>query len=217
MSGARGSDDRRGADGGHVRSDLLSAGGATGGGHWLTVANMITLTRLGLAPIHALAILGGSWGLAFACFWLAVLTDLADGRVARMRGEASPLGGLLDHSTDALFVSLGLAAVACGPGSVTALLPGLVALAFLQYTLDSRALVGRPLRASLLGRYNGIAYFVLLSAPVMREGLGLGWPSDAWVLGASWALVLSTLVSMLDRAVAFFALSVASPKEGPGS
>ena len=42
-------------------------------------------------------------------------------------------------------------------------LPGLVAAAFVQYTLDSRALAGQRLRASALGRWNGIAYFVLLA------------------------------------------------------
>ncbi len=177
-----------------------------GAGTWLTLANAITLVRLGLAPVHALLILGGSWGAAFVCFWIAVFTDYIDGRVARSRGEASPLGGLLDHSTDALFVSLGLAAVSCAQGSVAVLLPPLVALAFLQYTLDSRALMGRPLRASTLGRYNGILYFVLLGVPVAREGLGLGWPPDVWLAVASWALVISTLISMLDRGYAYLSL-----------
>jgi len=154
------------------------------------------------APLLALAIWEGRAGLAHALFWLAVGTDLLDGRVARRYGEATPFGGLLDHATDATFVSAGLLAVAWS-GEISIWLPVLVVASFVQYTLDSRALVGRPLRASMLGRWNGIAYFVLLGIPVIRDGLGLGWPPASWVAAIGWALVLTTLVSMTDRILAF--------------
>ena len=168
---------------------------------WLTRANALTGLRLMGAPLLAHAVLAEQALLAFAVFWGAVVTDLLDGRVARRYGEVSPLGGLLDHATDAAFVTAGLGAVAC-TGEVPVLLPWLVALAFLQYTLDSRALAGQPLRASQLGRWNGIAYFVLLGVPVVRDALGIGWPDAVWVEGAGWALVASSLVSMGDRALA---------------
>ena len=74
--------------------------------------------------------------------------------------------------------------------------------AFAQYALDSRALAGRPLRASALGRWNGIAYFVLLGIPVVRDGLAIGWPPDALVRVLGWALVATTCASILDRLVA---------------
>lgn len=166
---------------------------------WRTRANALTGLRLVAAPGLAAAILGGATGLAFALFWLAVATDLLDGRVARGRGEASSLGGFLDHATDATFVSVGLGAVACR-GEVPVLLPVLVAAAFAQYALDSRAVSGRRLRASALGRWNGIAYFVWLGVPVVRDGLGLGWPPPALVWAGGLALVLSTAVSIADRA-----------------
>jgi phosphatidylglycerophosphate synthase len=169
---------------------------------WRTWANALTLLRLGCAPLLACSVAAGGSGsalLAGLLFWGAVATDFADGRVARRRGEASPLGGLLDHASDAAFVSVGLAALA-GRGSVPAPLPALVALAFLQYTLDSRALAGRPLRASALGRHNGIAYYVLLGIPLTRDLLGLAWPGHGLVRGLGWLLVATTLVSMADRA-----------------
>ena len=166
---------------------------------WLTWANALTLLRLASAPVCALAILADARLAAFALFALAVATDFADGSVARRRGEESPLGGLLDHATDATFVALGLGALA-HQGLVPTPLPFLVAAAFLQYVLDSRAIAGRPLRASQLGRWNGIAYFVLLGVPVVRDALGLGWPPAALVTILGWLLVAATLVSMLDRA-----------------
>lgn len=166
---------------------------------WATRANALTALRLLAAPLLALAILAGAPLLAALLFGLAVATDLFDGRVARRFGEVSPLGGLLDHATDAGFVALGLAALAW-EGVVPALLPLLVALAFAQYTWDSRALSGRRLRPNRLGRANGIAYFALLGTPLVRDALGLPWPPPGIVRGLGWLLIASTLVSMVQRA-----------------
>ena len=179
-----------------------------------TRANALTALRLLCGPLLVVALASEAALAAFALFWLAVGTDLLDGRVARRYGEASPLGGFLDHVTDAAFVSLGLAALALR-GEAPALLPAAVALAFLQYTLDSRALRGERLRASALGRWNGIAYFVPIGTVVVRDALGLAWPAPRLVLWLGWALVASTLLSMADRALAF--RRVRSSGTAPGS
>ena len=167
---------------------------------WLTLANGLTLLRLLAIGPSAWAIVAGHWQLAGPLFALAALTDLADGPLARRYGHASPLGGLFDHGTDALFVSVTLGALAAA-GYINPLLPVLVALAFIQYMFDSKALAGAELRTSLLGRYNGIAYFVMVGIPVVREALGLSWPPLGWISALAWLLVLSTSASMLDRAI----------------
>ena len=172
----------------------------SGSGRWLTLANVITAIRFPLAPLCAYSILSDQFLVAFGSYWLAVASDLLDGRVARRRGEVSSLGGLLDHSSDALFVAFGLGALALH-GMIPWPLPILVGAAFVQYALDSRALAGRRLRTSELGRLNGIAYFALLGVPVVRDALGLGWPSPALVSGLGWLLVASTLLSMADRGI----------------
>ena len=168
---------------------------------WLTRANALTALRLLITPFMAWCIVREYEGLAHGLFWLAVATDLLDGRVARRYGEVSPLGGLIDHATDATFVATGLFAVAAA-GHVPMLLPPLVLAAFLQYTLDSKALAGQTLRASSLGRWNGIAYFVLVGIPVVNHGLDLGWPPQSWTIAIGWALVATTLFSMGNRLVA---------------
>ncbi len=178
--------------------------GASGGGagapipHLRRVANALTGLRLAAAPGIAFAVHEGASLLALAIFVLAVVTDLLDGRLARRSGGGSRLGGFLDHATDATFVSLGLLAYAAA-GSVPLLLPPLIAAAFAQYALDSRALQGSALRASALGRWNGIAYFALLGVPVVRDGAGIGWPPDGLVRGLGWARVATTLLSMALR------------------
>lgn len=166
-----------------------------------TRANALTALRLLCGPLLVLALIDRAAVAAALLFWLAVATDLLDGRVARRFGESSALGGFLDHATDAAFVSLGLAALVLR-GEAPAPLPLLVALAFLQYTVDSRVVRGGALRASALGRWNGIAYFVPVGTVVVRDALALAWPGRGILLALGWALVASTLVSMADRALA---------------
>ena len=162
-------------------------------------SNVITLSRLIAAPFFFCALLGDSPVVAFVLFWLAVLTDVADGRLARARGEATAFGGLLDHATDASFVALALSALAL-QGIVPAVLPVLVLLAFVQYVLDSKSLAGRVLRASALGRWNGILYFVPPGIVVTRPMLGLEVPGDELVHLIGVALAVSSGLSMADRA-----------------
>jgi len=166
-----------------------------------TLANVVTLARLAATPLLVVDIRAGFHASCGLLFLYAVATDLVDGRLARRRGEASRLGGLFDHATDALFVTGGLGALA-SMGRVTHVLPVLVMASFLQYVVDSNAHRGRALRASSLGRVNGIAYYVLLGAVLLRDALALAAPSDGAVAFLAWTLVASTVVSMADRAYA---------------
>jgi len=171
-------------------------------------ANALTALRLLLIVPSCWSIAAGQLALAAATFCVAVASDVADGRVARARGEVSAFGGLFDHSVDASFVgfSLGALAVLTGPSAiaVTPLLPVLVFLSFTQYALDSKVLRGQALRASVLGRYNGIGYFVVLGTAVIGGALNLprGLLSPV-VTVMAWLLVVSTLLSMLDRFLAY--------------
>ena len=175
---------------------------------WRTPANALTLLRLAIAPALAAAILREAWLPATGLFWLAVATDVADGALARRHGQSSPLGGFLDHLTDALFCSVGLAALAL-QGVVTALLPIGVLVAFTQYAWDSRVVQGKALRASWLGRWNGIAYYVIVAVPIVRDALGLAWPGPVTVQALAWGLVATTVVSIVSRVV--------SLRRAPGS
>ena len=104
---------------------------------------------------------------------------------------------------DAIFCTAGTAALAYA-GALPAILPPLIALAFLQYALDSRIMSVRGLRGSVLGRWNGIAYYAIVAIPIVRDALGLAWPDGFWVTMLGWGLVLTTVASMLDRARLLF-------------
>lgn len=163
-----------------------------------TRANALTLLRVLLAPALALAIIAGEAAAATAIFWIAVATDVTDGRVARRRGEVSEHGRLIDHTADAVFVSTGSAALAY-VGSLPQLLAPSIALAFVQYAIGSGGEGGREPRASRLGHWNGIAYYVAVATPIIRDTLGFGWPGPSLVMAFGWLLVASTLVSILSR------------------
>ena len=165
---------------------------------FLTAANALTALRLASVPFFAAAVLNGAVATACALYALAVATDFFDGRVARMRGEASPFGGLLDHASDALFVTAGLGALAW-LGAVPAPLPFLVAAAFVQYVVDSRAHAGRRLRAS---RARALQRDRLLRAgrgAARARSLRARVASAPVVRALGWALAATTLFSMADR------------------
>ena len=169
-----------------------------------TIPNYLTLLRfLLIAPICYL-IIEQVWPLAIAIFLVAIISDILDGYLARTLDQTSALGGLFDHATDALFVCAGLACLTVD-GPVTYWLPPLVILSFIQYVLDSKALSGQKLISSVIGRGNGIAYFVLLGCALGFKTLGVN--SNVFsqiILVASWILCLSTIISMCDRAIALW-------------
>ncbi len=193
-----------------------------GGNHWLTIANALSIARLAAVPFSLYAVLSGNWRLAAGIFAGAVASDILDGVVARRRGTVSALGGILDHTADAIFVTVTLWAIAyqeahAGVDAVPGILPLFIALAFLQYLLDSRVLAGKPLRTSRLGRINGIAYFVVAGVVIIRNAIELPWPPDEAIYWAALLVLVSTLASMFDRLRALMnvpasASQAASPK-----
>ena len=163
----------------------------------LTLANSLSLFRFIIAPVAAWTIISGWWLTASFLLILAILSDLLDGTIARKKGQESATGALLDHSCDALLVAV-LLFVLTKTHEIPLLLPVLVLMSFLQYVLDSKALSGKKLRTSPLGRFNGITYFVLVSFCIFSEGLKINLP-NYFIITCAWILIGTTLLSMSER------------------
>lgn len=70
----------------------------------LTIASVITLIRFALIPPIVIAIIAHATAWAVGLFLAALLTDLLDGKVARMLKQETVLGGCLDRLADKLMV-----------------------------------------------------------------------------------------------------------------
>ena len=181
------------------------------------LANALTGLRLLLAPVMGWAIVQQFWLIASLSMILAIVTDVYDGKIARSQNLTSAFGGFFDHGTDAFFVSVGAWALA----ESTLINPWLwpcITLAFVQYALDSRVLAGHELRTSLIGRYNGVGYYAIVTtaigAQTLQAGLyvitaqaaeahGVALKAIAFlhtaVYWVAWLLVATTLISIADR------------------
>lgn len=176
----------------------------------VNLANALTAIRLLLVPLLAWYVVGDQWLFAAITITFAIITDIYDGKLARLFNSASPLGGFFDHGTDALLVSASAWALAEADLIHPWLWP-FILFAFAQYALDSNILQGRVLRTSKLGRYNGIGYYVLACAAIGSQTLavlldvpllkvGLQWLDRAVAL-AAWLLLASTILSIGERLI----------------
>jgi phosphatidylglycerophosphate synthase len=172
------------------------------------MANLLTALRLLLAVPAALAFAQPEFMtplLLVTLVGVAIATDFGDGIVARRRGTASPRGQLFDHTTDFLFVTSGLAGATIA-GQVTVALPIVIVVAFSQYVLDSSFLHRKKqLHMSFLGRWNGMLYFVplvLIAVSRLDWAAGVAEIFSTLTEMLSYLLVLSTMASIVDRAIA---------------
>lgn len=70
----------------------------------LTPANILTFSRLVFLPAVIAGVAGNHGCLAVAAMALIVLTDLADGRIARLMRQAAPFGKVLDSTIDFVLI-----------------------------------------------------------------------------------------------------------------
>jgi CDP-diacylglycerol---glycerol-3-phosphate 3-phosphatidyltransferase len=79
-----------------------------------SLPNMLGVARIAATPVVMALLLypfPGAGLLAFLVFGAAALTDFVDGRLARARGEVSPLGIFLDLTADKVLVAGALIAM----------------------------------------------------------------------------------------------------------
>ncbi|WP_336489047.1 CDP-alcohol phosphatidyltransferase family protein [Methylobacterium nigriterrae] len=154
----------------------------------MTIPNLITIGRLILVPFVVAMIGQGEWGLAFAGFVVAGLSDAVDGFIAKRFAMRSELGAILDPLADkALLVSIYVALAIQGalPGWLAIVVvsrDAMVVAAILVAWLMARPLAIRPLAIGKLNTAAQIAFAALvLGSRAFGSGLGgtEGWASAA--------------------------------------
>ena len=161
--------------------------------------NLLTLLRICLAPVLVAAVLEGRFGLSFALFVVAGLTDALDGALARLLKQRTMLGQYLDPVADKLLLStLFLVLMYRGliPTTVTVLVFGRD-VAILLVAAILFAAVGRSeFPPSIFGKANTVAQVLTVAIILLLQVMETPWMLEArrLALGATMGLtVLSGL------------------------
>ena len=79
---------------------------------WLTISNLLTLSRIILTPVVVFSIYKHWWLFAFVLFIVAGLSDMFDGFFARLLHEQTVLGTYLDPVADKILLISSFTALA---------------------------------------------------------------------------------------------------------
>jgi cardiolipin synthase len=156
--------------------------------------NLLTLMRLFIIPFLVIEILDGQYGIAFALFMLAGISDALDGLLARWLSQKTTLGLYLDPIADKLLLStlfVVLTHVGLMPRYVTVLVfsrdLGILLISTLLFATGTL----RDFRPSLFGKLNTLVQIIALIA-VLCEKIFL-------------SVHLATLRDLLVRSIAVLA------------
>ena len=167
-----------------------------------TAPNLLTLSRICLAPLLVAAILDNHYALGFGLFVVAGLTDLLDGLLARLLKQYTMLGQYLDPVADKLLLStlfLVLTYKELIPARVTAMVigrdVGILLVAAILYAATGR----REFRPSLVGKGSTLAQLaavaaVLVQAMLLDHHIALRWVAifEQWAFWATMALTVAS-------------------------
>ncbi|ACL60388.1 CDP-alcohol phosphatidyltransferase family protein [Methylobacterium nodulans] len=161
----------------------------------MTLPNLITIGRLVLVPFVIAMIGQGAWGLAFAGFAVAGLSDAVDGWIARRFDMKSELGAYLDALADkallvSIFVTLSIAGVVPGWLAIVVVSRDvmIVAAILVSWLLDRRVAI-RPL---LIGKLNTAAQLAFAGGVLGLRAFGIA-PHPAETLAAALVAGLAAL------------------------
>ena len=154
------------------------------------MANLITLLRILLTLPTVLAVVSGQLHVALVLFLAGVLTDLMDGVLARMNGDVTNLGKLLDPLADKVLVLSTLIALVqvdvVGSFPVVLLLLRELSVTFIRSLLAGQGVI---LEASYLGKLKTSLEF--LAVAFLLAGYNLG-------VHLLWVSVLVAYLSAYD-------------------
>lgn len=167
-----------------------------------TVPNALSAARLALVPVFLWVLLDlKADGWAFAILFFSGLSDWADGKIARLMGQSSKLGALLDPAADRLYmvvIPIGMGIREMVPWWVIGLLIGRdVLLMATAPLLRSRGLTALPVlyigKAATFALMSG---FPLILAGHTDTTIGdivypIGWAFLIWGVGMYvWSFAL---------------------------
>lgn len=184
----------------------------------LTVANQLTLLRMGLAPLLVVLILQGELEWALAAFVVAGLTDLLDGLIARIGGQQTTLGAMLDPVADKILLTSAFIALTW-VGSLAVRIPAwltvvvlsrdaiiVVSVAIVNFTVGRRVFY-----PSLLGKLTTAAQIATCGVALLANAFG---PGAGLLRGLAAGTLALTVTSALHYV---YVASTRGPGQAPGA
>lgn len=151
---------------------------STGRNPLRTAPNLLTVLRICLAPFLVAAILQDRFGLSFALFVAAGLTDALDGVLARVLKQGTMLGQYLDPIADKLLLStlfVVLMYKGLMPTTVTVLVlgrdVGILLVAAVLYAVVGR----REFGPSIFGKANTVAQVTAVAVVLLHQLTTVKW------------------------------------------
>lgn len=171
----------------------------------MNLPNRLTLLRIVLVPVFMtfLLIPAGRWRLlaALACFAVASLTDLIDGKLARRSNQVTNFGKLMDPLADKLLVSAALV-VFVQLGLTNAWIAMIVIAR--EFLVTSLRLVaagnGTVLAANYWGKVKTASQMIAVCVVLALGGLGLPALAGSVLL---WIAAALTVVSGIQYVMAY--------------
>ena len=144
----------------------------------LTVANQLTLLRMGLSPLLVVLVLQRELQWALGVFVVAGFTDLLDGFVARHGSQQTTLGAMLDPVADKVLLTSCFVALTWGPGLPVSLPAWLTvttlsrdAIIVISVAVVNLAYGRRVFYPSLLGKLTTAAQLVTVGVVLLVNAL----------------------------------------------
>jgi cardiolipin synthase len=171
-----------------------------------TVANQLTLLRMGLAPVLMILVLSRELRWALVVFVVAGVTDLLDGLIARLGHQRTTLGAMLDPIADKLLMLSCLISLTWGPS-----LPNPVPAWFTIISLSRDFIIlvsamvinlaygQRVFYPSLLGKASTFLQVVAVGLAFLENATGATVPLLRELFVATAALAVASALHYLSR------------------
>lgn len=165
----------------------------------LTVANQLTLLRMGLAPLLVVLVLQGRMGWALGVFVVAGVTDALDGLIARLGRQQTTLGAMLDPVADKVLMTSSFIALTWGSGLAVAIPVWLTvvilsrdAIIIVSVAIVNLTLGRRIFYPSLLGKLCTVSQILTVGLVLLANVLGGGGTMLKHVFTATLALTVAS-------------------------
>ena len=167
----------------------------------LTVANLLTMSRMSLAPLLVVLILWGEMQWALGVFVIAGLTDLLDGLIARWGQQQTTLGAMLDPVADKILLTSSCVALTWTSGLRTALPAWLTvvtlsrdAIIIIAVVVVNLTLGRRVFYPSILGKLATLSQLVSVGLVLMLNALDVSWWASRFVFQLTVAITIASAV-----------------------